>query len=96
MSERSWYLVCYDIRDDARLRRVARLMKGYGERIQYSVFRCRLTPREEERLRWELTRLATTDDSWLLVPLCGTCIQRLRRHDNHGTWPADPPSYIVV
>ena len=55
---RKWHLVSYDVRDDARLRRVARLLEGYGERLQHSVFRCRLGTVELERLRWELTRVA--------------------------------------
>lgn len=96
MSERTWYLVCYDIRDDARLRRVAKLLEGYGERTQYSVFRCRLTPREEQRLRWELARLVADEDAWLVVPLCGACVQRLRQHGGHSAWPEDPPGYAIV
>lgn len=96
MSARTWYMVCYDVRDDARLRRVARLLEGYGERLQYSVFRCRLTPREEERLRWELTKLLDKQDAWLIVPLCGSCVQRLRSRDSRATWPADPPAHIIL
>src|SRR5579883_2769942 len=87
MSDRSWHLVCYDIQDDGRLRRVAKLLEGYGERVQYSIFRCRLTSREAERLRWELTRVTTPDDAWLIVPLCSACARRLRRHDSRASWP---------
>ena len=43
---RFWYLVCYDIRDPKRWRRCFKLLKGYGEGLQYSVFRCRLTKRQ--------------------------------------------------
>ncbi len=96
MSARLWYLVCYDIRDDARLRRVARLLEGYGDRLQYSVFRCRLTPREEERLRWELTRETEREDGWLIVPLCGACTHRLRKHDGWRAWPSEPLKYVIV
>jgi len=32
------YLVCYDIRDDKRWRRLYKAMKGYGEWLQLSVF----------------------------------------------------------
>ena len=96
MSGRGWYLVCYDVRDDKRLRLAAKLLEGYGERMQYSVFRCRLTRREEERMRWELTRALGKEDAWLIVPLCDSDIQRLRSHDSRSTWPADPPRYIVI
>jgi CRISPR-associated protein Cas2 len=36
------YLVAYDIRNDARLRRVHKLVKGFGWAMQYSVFICDL------------------------------------------------------
>jgi CRISPR-associated protein Cas2 len=96
LSARTWHLVCYDIRDDARLRKVARLLEGYGERLQYSVFRCRLTPREEERLRWELTRLALPEDAWMIVPLCSVCVRRVRRRDGEAAWPVEPPGFVVL
>jgi CRISPR-associated protein Cas2 len=36
------YIVTYDIADQKRWRRVFRLMNGYGEWLQLSVFQCRL------------------------------------------------------
>ena len=36
------YLVAYDVSAPERWRRVFRLMHGYGEWLQLSVFRCRL------------------------------------------------------
>jgi CRISPR-associated endonuclease Cas2 len=38
------YLVCYDICDDKRLRKVFQTMRNYGDHLQYSVFECQLTP----------------------------------------------------
>ncbi len=37
------YIVSYDIRNQKRLCRVHRAMKGFGEPVHYSVFRCDLT-----------------------------------------------------
>jgi CRISPR-associated protein Cas2 len=34
------YIVAYDIRDEVRLRRVHDVVRGYGIRLQYSVFLC--------------------------------------------------------
>ena len=96
MSARSWHLICYDVRDDRRLRRVAKLLEGHGERLQYSVFRCRLSGRDEQRLRWQLTRLTEPEDSWLIIPLCEACSQRTHRHDGRAAWPADPPDFVIV
>lgn len=36
------YVISYDIADQKRWRRVFRIMKGYGEWLQLSVFQCRL------------------------------------------------------
>lgn len=44
------YLVTYDIRDDKRWRRIFKLMKGYGEWLQLSVFQCRLSRRRHAEL----------------------------------------------
>ncbi|TAK33661.1 MAG: CRISPR-associated endonuclease Cas2 [Chloroflexota bacterium] len=96
MSTRGWYLVAYDVRDDARLRRTAKLLEGYGERVQYSVFRCHLSTREEEKLRWDLTRLLVKEDGWLIVPVCESCIKRLRKRDTRAAWPEDPPGHVII
>ena len=42
MSQRTRYLVSYDISDPKRLRRVARVIESFGSRLQYSVFECPL------------------------------------------------------
>lgn len=44
------YIVTYDIRDDKRGRRIFKLMKGYGEWLQLSVFQCRLSARRQAEL----------------------------------------------
>ena len=44
------YIVTYDIADDKRWRAVFRIMKGYGEWLQLSVFQCRLSPRRHAEL----------------------------------------------
>ncbi|MEQ8716398.1 MAG: CRISPR-associated endonuclease Cas2 [Acidimicrobiales bacterium] len=54
MADRTRFLVAYDIRDDGRLRQVAKCVEGYGNRLQYSVFLCDLSAVEMLRLRTEL------------------------------------------
>lgn len=96
MDPRSWYLVSYDIRDDARLRRVAKLLEGYGQRLQYSVFRCRFSPLEMQRLKWELTRITETEDGWMIVPVCGNCLKHVHIHGGMHNWPEETPSFLVL
>jgi CRISPR-associated protein Cas2 len=92
---KTWYLVAYDIREPARLRRVAKHLKGYGERIQLSIFRCRLSAREIERLRWELLKYMTSEDDLLIIGLCSSCISRLRRSFGDD-WTEEPPSFEII
>jgi CRISPR-associated protein Cas2 len=93
---KQWYLVTYDVREPRRLRRVAKHLEGYGSRIQYSVFRCRLRPRELERLQWELTRLMEPEDDLLIIGLCGDCARRIRCRDAKEDWTADEPTFEIV
>jgi CRISPR-associated protein Cas2 len=44
------YIVCYDIRDPKRWRRVFKVMNGYGEWLQLSVFQCRLSRKRHAEL----------------------------------------------
>jgi len=47
---RNVYLVCYDICDDRRLKRVYKTMRGFGDHLQLSVFRCELSTRERAEM----------------------------------------------
>jgi len=69
---RRCYLVCYDIRDDKRLRRVHKLMKAYGEPWQYSVFYCTLKAIDRVRLETALREtMNLKEDQVLIVDLGG-------------------------
>lgn len=68
--DQRWRIVSYDIRDQARYRKVFRILGGYGVSLQYSVFRCRLDDRELERLRWELAKVMDESDRLLVIHLC--------------------------
>jgi CRISPR-associated protein Cas2 len=45
-----FYIVTYDIADEKRWRRVWKVMNGYGEWLQFSVFQCRLSRRRHAEL----------------------------------------------
>lgn len=55
MSDEHLFIVTYDIADERRWRRVFRLMHGYGEWLQLSVFQCRLSRTRLAMLRERLT-----------------------------------------
>jgi len=67
---RTLYVVTYDICDDKRLRAVFRLMRGYGDHMQYSVFRCELSDLERVELVAKLSeRINHNEDQVLFFPL---------------------------
>jgi CRISPR-associated protein Cas2 len=61
------YLVTYDIRDPRRWRRTFRIMKGYGEWLQLSVFQCRLGRRRHAELIQLLDGVIKHGEDALLV-----------------------------
>lgn len=64
------YLVTYDIRDPKRWRKVFRLMNGYGEWLQLSVFQCRLSRRRHaEMLQLLDGAIARQTDALLVIDL---------------------------
>jgi len=64
------YIVTYDIADDKRWRMVFKIMKGYGEWLQLSVFQCRLSPRRHAELIELLTgAINNRQDHVLLVDI---------------------------
>ena len=70
MSQRIIYIVAYDICNPRRLRKVYKLMRGYGEHWQYSVFKCELTSTQKAKMIAELSELIQkNEDQVLLAPL---------------------------
>jgi len=64
---RNIYVVCYDISDDRRLRQVYKTMRGFGEHIQFSVFRCELSARERIEMIAALTPIINHDEDQVLI-----------------------------
>lgn len=93
---RRWRLVCYDIRDAKRYRQVHKLLKGYGEAVQYSIFRCRLDDRQMAELRWLLSQILDASDSLLVVELCQGCAGRVVNCNHTAGWDEPAPTFAVA
>jgi CRISPR-associated protein Cas2 len=70
-SPRRRYLVCYDIANPKRLRRVARLLEGFGTRLQYSVFECPLDELRLEQAKAALREEINSDQDQVLFVSLG-------------------------
>lgn len=67
MSGLNAYVVSYDIREQKRLCRVHRAMKGFGEPVHYSVFLCDLSAKGRAEMVTALTELIDQDEDRVMI-----------------------------
>ena len=67
MIGRNAYLVAYDVCDPKRLRKVFKKMKGHGDPLQLSLFRCALTALQRERLISDLMEIVELEEDRVLI-----------------------------
>ncbi len=72
------YMVCYDIADPIRWRSVYRIMKGYGESVQLSVFRCTLPAEAHATMVAELSEQIHHGEDKILIADLGPANGRER------------------
>lgn len=90
-----FYLVSFDVSDDRTRYRVVKLLKGYGYRVQKSVFECpRLTEKRFLKLKDRMESLIDfTTDSVRYYKQCMACLKEV---EVSGTGePPDPRDYGV-
>lgn len=75
-------IISYDIENDKLRAKIAKILEGHGERVQYSVFECHLSEKQlqalEKRIRAFLPRVP--EDTLFTVRfyrLCMACEQRI-------------------
>ncbi len=87
-------VVAYDISDDRRRVRMHKLLSGFGENVQESVFECQLEDAALTRLRRRIKRMMRPDDRIRIYPLCAACADRVE--DGQGDRPPRQPDVYVV
>lgn len=95
MPRRQCRLICYDVRDEKRLRATSKLLSGYGERVQYSIFRCWLTDRQFEQLLWRIEQTLEDEDSLLVIPIPAEVEGRVIHRNLKVPWEKDDQSFSV-
>jgi len=95
---RSLFLVAYDVRDAKRLRRTYLTMRGFGEALQYSVFLCRLSPKERVLLKGALLDVVNQKEDRVMIvdlgPVEGMSEGRLE-FVGQRIEVSEPSAYIV-
>jgi CRISPR-associated protein Cas2 len=73
-------VITYDISEDKRRTKIHRVLKSYGQWMQFSVFECNLSETEYARLRSRLSKLIKPEqDSIRFYFLCGCCKAKVER-----------------
>ena len=67
MTDEHLYIVTYDIADDKRWRAIFKLMHGYGEWLQLSVFQCRLARSRHIELTQQLGNLMSSTEDHVMI-----------------------------
>jgi CRISPR-associated protein Cas2 len=65
--EERLFIVAYDIADQKRWRRVFKVMHGFGDWLQLSVFQCRLSRRRRAELETQLRALVKNGEDHVLL-----------------------------
>ena len=88
-------IISYDIVDDKRRTKVAKLLEGYGTRVQYSVFECDLSQQEIRTIGRELHGLIDLNtDSVRCYRLNEATVQRITIY-GIGRVTTQPTHYLV-
>lgn len=67
------YLVAYDISDNDRRQRAAKLLLDYGTRVQESVFWVEIDEELATRMVSRLKQAVAAEDVVWIVPVCRAC-----------------------
>jgi len=87
MSETHFYIVAYDLSSDKRRNKVHKILSGFGQWTQYSLFELFVTDKELILLQNKLEKVLNPEqDSVRFYPLCAACIK------NVETVGSEPPT----
>ncbi|HXL38069.1 MAG TPA: CRISPR-associated endonuclease Cas2 [Ktedonobacteraceae bacterium] len=88
------YVVAYDIQDDKRRTKVHKVLKGFGEWTEFSLFECFLTKKELLQMRAKLdTHLDARTDRVRIYMICDVCLTKV---ETVGiSEPVEQSSYIL-
>ena len=74
------YTVAYDITDDNRRAKVAKILQDFGTRVQYSLFECNTDRRAFLRLQHRLeAEIDLAEDTVTFYHLCAACEKQTHR-----------------
>lgn len=93
---KSLWIISYDIADSKRLRKVAKFLEGYGIRIQKSVFRLKVTDRDIQKVKWEISKKIMDEDSVFYFRFCNNCAKHVHKENPKHFSIEKEPTYLII
>jgi len=69
--------VCYDIPENKQRNKVSNVLKGFGTRVQRSIFECDITQTQFNKLRERLGKVIKEEDGVRYYVLCASCVSKI-------------------
>jgi len=89
------YVIAYDVSENARRARVAKLLESVGERVQGSVFEADLNEKTLSRVQQKLAKVIDAEtDGVRFYRLCGECAREVRIVGQSRV--VQPPGVMIV
>jgi len=89
-------IIAYDIPDNKRRQRIAKTLLNYGNRVQYSVFECHLSPKRLGKLQQELHQIFDEKkDKIYYYRLCQSCLKASERSGIEEVTIEEPLLYFA-
>ncbi|MGI0479401.1 CRISPR-associated endonuclease Cas2 [Geminocystis sp. CENA526] len=89
-----YVIISYDITDNKKRTQIHKILKSYGEWVQYSIFECELTETQYAKLRHRLSKLIKDDgDNIRFYFMCKCCQGKIERIG--GELPRDNTIFFV-
>lgn len=94
MNDTRFYIVAYDISSDKRRNKVHKILSGFGQWTQFSLFELFINDKELVLLQNKLEKVLNTEkDSVRFYPLCAACLKQV---ETVGSDPPKVPKLFVA
>lgn len=90
------WLVIYDIRNEKRLAKIAKIMLKFGFRVQKSVFEMECSKFSIKRMRVMIKAVMHSEDSVIIFDLCPKCWQKKKQIGLKAGIPYEDKKFIVL
>lgn len=90
-----YVMISYDVKSDKRRNTIHKVLKNYGEWMQYSIFECQIDEQQYRELRSRLKHVINKedDDSLRVYHICADCRPKIEHIGGHSA-REDGPMFL--